>query len=230
MKTGLTQLMFAGAVFAATTATLADTVRIEAGPAHGTTGGGEFQATILNGAVSGLSGSFLTFCIEKNEPINIGAGGGNANVYDFTISDSAHNGGAGGPNPDPISFATAYLFTQFTNGTLSNYAYNGTTQERIESANAFQYALWQLEEESGITNAQADAWVAEALAAVANASIWGETLGDVRVMTLTKNGNSFQDMLTLIPLPPSAWMGLASLAGVGVLQVRRRLRAMTSYT
>ena len=226
MKTGLTQLMFAGAVFAAST-TLADTIRIEEGQFRGTAGGGEFKATVLDGSSTGLSGVFQTFCLEKNEPINTGSGSGTANVYDFTLSTVATNGGSGGPSPDPLSFASAYLYTMFRNGTLSNYAFNGTTAERIASADALQVALWSLEEEFSGTpsDPQAAAWVAEALAAVANASVWGQTLGDVRVMTLTQNGNNFQDMLTLIPLPPSAWMGLASLAGVGIMQARRRMRA-----
>ena len=234
MKTGTIQMMFAGAILAAATVATADTVRMTAGPFTAGSGG-EFTATILTGygGETDGNGNFQTFCLESNRPINVGPGqSGNANVYDFQLNTAAHSGGAGGPNPDPISANTAYLYTMFRSGTLSNYAFSGTAEERKASAEAFQIALWTLEQEYGQgqppVNAQATAWLAEAAAAVANAAIWGNTIRDVRVLTLTQNGQDFQDMLTIIPLPPSAWMGLASLAGVGVLQVRRRIRAMTT--
>lgn len=233
MKTRAT-LMFACATLAAATVATADTVRTTASPF--TAGnGGEFTAAILTGygGETDGNGDFQTFCLESNRPINLGPGqSGNANVYNFQLNTSAFSGGAGGPNPDPISANTAYLYTMFRSGTLSNYAFAGTAAERQASARAFQVAIWTLEEEYGQgqppVNAQAQAWLAEAAAAVANAAIWGNTIGDVRVLTLTQNGQDFQDMLTIIPLPPSAWMGLASLIGVGVLQVRRRMRAMTT--
>ncbi|MCC6661209.1 MAG: hypothetical protein IT437_10020 [Phycisphaerales bacterium] len=232
MKTGPVQATFMGAILGLAAGATADTVRMTSGPF--TAGaGGEFTATVESGygGETGPGGSFQTFCLERNAPINLGGGiSGNANLFDFTLSAAAHSGGVGGGSPDPISAGTAYLFTMFRNGTLSNYSFNGTAAERRADADSLQIALWTLEDEytgQPPANAQATAWLAEAAAAVANGSIWGDTIGDVRVLSLWQGGNDFQDMLTIIPLPPSVWMGLASLAGIGVLQIRRRARAMT---
>lgn len=186
--------------------------------------GGEFRIQTVsgfagaNGLASDLStDTFQSFCLEN------GTYGGFPDTYDYTMGTASAAGGAGGPSPDPISFATAYLYTQFRTGQLSNYSYGATG--RLDSAKALQIAIWTLEDEypGGVpANAQAAAWVTEALAAVSGGS-WGQTLGLVRVLVLTQAGNERQDVLTLIPLPAAAWMGIAGLAVLPVIRARRRV-------
>jgi hypothetical protein len=86
-----------------------------------------------NGGAFWVDGSFLTFCLETNEFFNW-----NTN-YNGTIDSSAYLGGSGGPNPDPISDQTAWLYNLF----LDNSAYQTTAWEI-----AFQTAIWSLEGET----------------------------------------------------------------------------------
>lgn len=62
---------------------------------------------------------FQSFCIERNENVS------NNTLYTFQIEAGSRNGGYFGGNPDTIGNATAWLYTQFRRGTLSQYAYNG---------------------------------------------------------------------------------------------------------
>jgi hypothetical protein len=221
----------------------ADSIRVEGGPWQ-SGAGGEFKVTTLSGnaGVTGLpsdplgAGTFQSFCLERDSIVNLGPGlSGVANVYNYVVGTAAFAGGygGGGPEGDPISAATAYLYTQFRMGQLSAYAYNGTDDERKASAKALQIAIWALEDEyfgTGLNaqpaNAQADAWILEANNAVAGA--WGNTIGNVRVLVLTQGENAAQDILTLIPLPPAAWTGVASLVGLGTLGAIRRHRLQRS--
>lgn len=200
-------------------------------------GGGEFKITALSG-FAGLNGlpsdplggdSFQSFCLERNRVLHLGPGSsGHANEYGFVMGTAAVAGGYGGGSPDPISAATAFLYTQFRMGTLSGYAFGGTNEERAASAESLQIAIWTLEDEYGGStipapaNAQAEQWVADALAAAAGS--WGQTLGLVRVLVLSQNGTDSQDVLTMIPLPPAVWGGLAALGGIVAFRRGRRWR------
>jgi len=107
------------------------------------------------------------------------------------------------------------------------------TYSANERASALQLAIWRLEDEiSNTTNwdnlGNADVRALAAIlynaataAAAANGS--GDFYG-VRVLRLyTLGGVNSQDQLTLIPLPPAAWAGLSTLAGVGFVgYIRRR--------
>jgi hypothetical protein len=213
----------------ATAGASADTVSVSFAPFQAATGG-EFQVVPITG-FAGLTGlgsdvsasTYQTFCLERDEFVS-------QTTYDFSIDNGAIGGGYGGQvgSLDPISAQTAYLFTQFRQGTLSNYNYGGTVAQRKTSATALQIAIWILEDEyTGAGgpvpfNVQANAWITEANNAVAGA--WGNTLGSVAVLNLSLGGVNNQSMLTLIPLPPAAWVGLSGLVGVvGVAAARRRL-------
>jgi hypothetical protein len=206
-----------------------DQIKVEDGAWRNTlNGGGEFKITTLSGfaGVNGLAsdepGTFQTFCLEIGSAINTGPGSsGTANVYDYTLGNAAVPGGPGAS--DPVGFETAYLYTQFRMGVLSDYAFNGTAEDRKASAAALQSALWYLEGEISLVSGQAADWVAQAQAAVAPGGSWGETLGLVRVLVLSQGGNDRQDVLTLVPLPAAAWVGLAGLAAIPVIRARRRV-------
>lgn len=226
-----------GLVQAAEAGTVA--VRTDTAKYSGANGAGEFGVTTFTGATSvsmagnvAISGNlFQTFCLEANENLNTNT------TYNWSaLSTSAMAGGYSGGNPDPLDSRTAYLYHQFISGTLTgyNYAQGGG---RVSSATSLQLAIWQIEGEiataalttSYNSNAQAQAWVAAAGAAVASGAWSG--LGNVAVINpVTSNGENAQSMLvettvvTPVPLPPAALLGLGLMAAVGGVGVFRRRR------
>lgn len=216
----LRALLSASALLALSGAASAATIRMDLSthPANGMRG--QYTATVLSGFagmtdVTGIGSSFDTFCLEKNEYFIPG------NNYEATIDIAARNGGvSGGVNgADPISPATAYLYTQFRAGNLGFSSFTNAS----DSA-ALQDAFWYLEGEISSVSGQALALVNQALAAG-----WTD-IGDVRVMNIigpngsSDNGNA-QSQLTMVPLPAAVWAGIAGFGGV-VLHSARRRRAL----
>jgi VPDSG-CTERM motif len=112
-----------------------------------TVGGGLDISHYVTGTTSNISNSpsFQTFCLEENEYIQQGY------TYNFgALSDSASLGGVVGPNPDPISIGTAWLYSQFATGALAGYTWSGSG--RNTSAGELQNAIWWLEGEGGVKN------------------------------------------------------------------------------
>jgi hypothetical protein len=194
--------------------------------------GGEYKVTKFTGqvlppmgpGVALTGGVFQTFCIERNEFVTMGK------TYEWEMSDAAVNGGVGGGNPDPLGAEAAYLYHEFWYGRLDGYVYDTLgVDERAESADQLQHALWYLENELAsldtTTHSQAWQWVQDAQTAVANGDWTG--IGNVRVLNLYTTDSSgvrtnHQDVLTVVPLPPAALMGLMLLTGIGLHQRRRR--------
>jgi hypothetical protein len=214
--------------------------------------GGEFNIrgfddTILpphsyveDGLTSSDSGDFKTFCLERNEFIDLGS------YYDYSIDTVARNGGLSGSisslGGDPISEATAKLYYAFWTGQL-DYDYTSNAG-RGEDGEALQHAIWRLEGElsgsagnsiwNSFNSAHDDR--AKDLYDYANSVSWSDLgqaswetggtadIGLVRVINLyASNGTAAQSQLVVVPLPPTAIMGLALLAGVGgVVGLRRR--------
>ena len=178
---------------------------------------GEFYVDVLGKGVVGTD--FISFCLEKNE--GIGAFGSPLKVG--AVSTAAVHGGLGGGDPDPISVQTAWIFTQFTLGTLSNYTH---TQAM---ANQLQQTIWYLENEVplGAVGVQGLAWIAQA-----NASGW-TNVHSVHVLNMLKKDGSgnytlaAQDQLALIPEPETYAMLLAGLGLMGFV-ARRRQRKLAS--
>src|SRR5687767_1781116 len=125
-RAGALRLLGACSTFLSVTAAAgAGTLKLK--DSHGSGPGGEFSVTSFTPpihAVSQLgtnvahvanSADFQTFCVEMDEFINFNV------TYHWKVSGAAEDGGVGGPSPDPISPKTAYLYTQFWKGTLSNY-------------------------------------------------------------------------------------------------------------
>ena len=221
-----------------------DKITLSATAWGGVNGGGEFLAS----ALTGNSPSFQTFCVEYSEYF----------YYDkpllvSKVNTGSKNGGAGGSvldpggDPDgagpytnkwdPISDKTAYLFTKFTNHTLTGYDWNGTTAEHKADSTALQLAIWYLEGEISSTvnssvynlytsNSRATGWVADAMQ---NATGWN---GQVRVLNLLRESTPgsgvfntvAQDQLYLAPIPePETYaMMLAGLGLIGFVAGRRR--------
>lgn len=200
--------------------------------------GGEFQAKIVSMPLVGLpvGKTWETFCLERNENVAVPAG-----TYYGVLNTAAVEGGSGGAvaggNPlfgwanqsnmgDPLDARTAYLFTQFANGTLAGYDYSANVTSHKASAAALQAAIWAIEQEAATSNAQALTWIGAANTAVANGSWKG--LGNVRVLNLysgydATKGNVTglrQDILVIVPAPAAAFLALLGLGFVGWLKRR----------
>ena len=186
------------------------------------------QGTIEDYTASGLTvdmtTSFQTFCVETNEFISpthyI-----EQTIVNWTSPNSyAVAGGVGGagPNGDPLDPRTAYLYTQFATGNLSNYDYDdefGITpgDDRDTDAQQLQYAIWKIEEEITATLAdKALAWFTEADNAVTTEAWTG--IGNVRVLNLVDNTDPTprQDMLYLVPVPGAVLLGILGLSVAGI--------------
>lgn len=210
----------------------------DTGSYTGLYGGGEFGVTSFTsgptlasmGSGVQVSGNvFQTFCLEVAEPMDFDT------TLNFSTSTAADDGGTSG-GTDPLSAQSAYLYTQFWNGTLSDYTYT-TGSGRTSDATSLQLALWYLEgevtgnsslEDAYDDNTQAQAWVSAANTAVGNGTWSG--LGGVLVLNVTDaNGRLMQDVLVVgtssnnvIPLPPAALLGFGLMTGVGGLGLLRR--------
>jgi hypothetical protein len=191
---------------------------------YGTTGGGEFIANVVGGAASD---SFMTFCLEKNEYFTPGT-----NLYVKDVTTSAVSGGISGGNPDPIGAQTAYLYTMFSNQTLSNYDFFDTGAARIADANSLQKAIWYFENEisNPTDDAQAVAWIDEAKTATFEGGSWfGKGIGNVQVLNLYKDAaytQFAQDQLYIAPIPePEIYAMMAAGLGLMGFVARRRKQA-----
>lgn len=217
----LAGLLFAQATFAQFV-TGDGTGRIRLDNSFGAGPGGEFTATVLNGG----SGTFQTFCLERNEYFSYGQ-----TLQVRSITSNAMAGGVGGAvgGSDPLDSRTAYLYTQFRAGTLSNYDYFDAAL-RPGDADALQNAIWFLENEIDSVSGQAATWVTQANNAVTD-GIWSG-LGNVQVLNLYRGTNfntHAQDQLYITPVPePETYMML--LAGLGLMGfvARRRQKALAA--
>ena len=124
-------LACANSSFAAMTVTLTQNTSAYSGA----NGGGEFKA------VTSANGTFQTFCIDVGHSFKSGK------TYDYTISQKIYAGSA-----NNISIGTAWLYSQFLDGTLTGYHYADGNQN-VNSATLLQSVLWGLEGEHYGTSA-----------------------------------------------------------------------------
>lgn len=185
--------------------------------------GGQFRITDPgNPAGYGFS-PFITFCVELTEQV------ANNGVYTVTgISDTTVAGGR------TLTNYAAWLYTQFTRGTLNAFDYASTS-----ASNALQYVFWQ---EMGYSNSDinnalpgspAASYAANVPAAWENQydsdilnNLWNGAagyLGSVRVMNLvTASGGRAQDQLVMVPEASTiAVWSVLSLLGAGVAYRKR---------
>lgn len=71
------------------------------------------------------SWSFITFCLQMTEYINFTSNFRVDGITNYAISDPSTRGG-GADGKDFLDPRTAWLYTQFTNGTLQGYNYTRT--------------------------------------------------------------------------------------------------------
>jgi len=182
--------------------------------------GGEFGAALDGNPTP----NFYTFCLEKNEAIQLGT------PYGYTSGNAAVGGGIGGGSPDPISEGTAWLFTRFGQGTLANYSFDISDAAarllRAAAAVRLQNAIWSLEDEQApdLGNIFVAAVVAQfGSFAGAQADYAGN---GVVVLNPALGVSGVQSVLTLVtPVPDNgASLGLLGF-GLAALGVVRRIRS-----
>ncbi len=197
--------------------------------------GGEFQATANTD--SGWSAynivpgsSFQTFCLETGENIMP------PYTADVVVNNTSAVWGGVGPTGDPISKATAWLFSQFASGSLSGYDYTVGSGRATDAGN-LQKAIWWLEQESsaysGIGDTEADAasadneWLDLAKAQLGYATYLAMRTDNangaygVRVMNLYDlNGDRAKDML-MVPEPTTILAGALLLLPFAASTIRR---------
>jgi hypothetical protein len=200
-----------------------DDIHVLNGP--GTTGGGEFTIVVDE------TTSFVSFCLQQTEYINFVNAFNVDSISSYAISDPVSRGGDA-EGKDYLSAQTAFLYTQFREGTLTGYDYAGPN--RWQSANNLQNAIWMFEQE--IPTILSNQFVMLANNAVSLGAWSG--LGNVRVMNLSLNGVESQDQLMLVPgrdiaeVPEPASLILfgsgVSLAAMARRRQRRRAARHTS--
>lgn len=200
---------------------------------HGSFAGGAFRAVQVAGYIGqgggpgGSANSFLTFCLERGENISL------PQVSYADIGNRALGGGPDGGNDpapgDPLSAVTAYLYWIFR--TSQSMGSNGfaSVVDSADETRSLQRAIWFSENE--FTGSETE-WQNDQRAqnyynwAVANNDGDFHGVAVLRVWSNFSGGmysGNRQDQLTLVPLPPAAWAGLGSLAGVMAIgYVRRR--------
>lgn len=160
----------------------------------------------------GVTGTFQTFCLEKNEYLS-----GYASTYNVVLNNAAVYGGIGGGSPDPLSLGAAYLYHEFQNGTLEGYDYGAG---RLVSANDLQNAIWALEDEGGSISAAYTTLLTNELGGtIADWKAANNGVYNVKVMNLyTSDGTAKQDLLVCVPAPSAILLSSIGLSIVGWLK------------
>ena len=180
----------------------------------------------------GSTGSFQSFCLERGEyiyePMRIWVSEASTGDLD-TYGSGSHAWYGGEPgNGDDLDPRTAYLYTQFAQGTLLGYDYNAGSG-REDSALQLQYAIWHIEGELTTNDTTALGWIQVAEDAIKD-ELWAG-IGNVRVLQMYKEvhipgvESSFtlkQDQLYLLTPEPGSLL-LGSI-GIGMVIARCRKR------
>ncbi len=185
----------------------AGTVKLDVTPLS-VSPGGAFKCTSLSGynGETDSFGTFLTFCMEKNESFTAGQ----------TMTAVINTQTVGASGNVPINTKTAYLYSNFRAGTLAGFSGSAADHGLLQDA------IWMLQGQMAAAAPGVNQFYD-----LAQTSNWTD-LGNVRVLNMfTYNNNGCQmrqDQLAIVPLPPAGWAGMATLAGLGIARRIRRAR------
>jgi hypothetical protein len=193
--------------------------------------GGPFQVNVTSGLGVLTQDPFSTFCIEYTETITL-ANNITYNAFLNTEAVAGSGGAVGGV--DPISKATAWLYSQYRAGTLDNTtAYTYSDAGNI----ALQQAIWWLEQETDAYTAapsgSESAWNNYLVAAAISAAGGGRALdangayGVYALNLYNQNGGKAQDMLAIVPEPGTIVAAALLLLpfGASTIRILRKNRA-----
>jgi hypothetical protein len=164
-----------------------------------------------------------TFCVEYWQPIIT------PKTYDDVLNDRAIPGGVVGPQGNPLSIGTAWLYHEFQKGTLKGYDYiPGVGREG--TAAELQHTIWWLEgyiNDPGFSNPYRQLVVKMFPDPMAD----NNGLYPVGILNLYEPGHlndpkyGWQDFLvcTPVPVPAALLLGLLGL-GLSGLGLRRMCR------
>jgi len=168
----------------------------------------------FNGGNGNDNNNFFSFCLETSEYITDGG------LYNTRVAGGALSGGNGNIGDVP-SDITKRIYKNFRLGG----SFGGTfgTLSSASETTAIQYAIWSEEGERTLGNTAEDALANQLIAWGSTAAATSIDISDVGVLQLFNlDGSRAQDQLALVPLPPAAWAGLSTLAGIAGLSVVRR--------
>ncbi len=212
--------------------------------------GGTGEAARFNTGTSQADASEVRgFCVDRNflnESVNtytlvsvqnapVLPNQGNAGGLYTAVGENRLNAIAKAGLAMGILDSRGFLEASFTTGNAANnLTINSVTTTRARWVEAFQKLAWEsLYEADGAGlawNLTGGAYTNAASSAAASTAIQTAASGflnsGILVRVLGVQGSSAdqgQDMLVLVPLPPAAWAGLSTMAGVfGLAYIRRR--------
>lgn len=179
--------------------------------------GGELTVS-SSPALSGYSrsaGTIQTFCIESGVKISVGG------TYNYSLTMADHTGNS-------LKAGTAWLFSQFSTGTWSQYDY-AQDPGNVTDAGNLQAAIWyfqgQTPDQAGFNASASNPYVIDAIGALGAGATSAATLADgVNVVSLfTASGAPAQDVLSLVTVPDGGTtVALLGFVLVGLEGLRRR--------
>lgn len=181
--------------------------------------GGSAAGKAAGQFVGNAGDKFVTFCIELDQTAS-------QNMLGYTIVNlaAAPNPATGSSNPNaPAAYgnAIAARINEVVAAAISlgwinaDLSLASATSAQLA---ATQAAIWDAIYGPGVVTAS-NAGVNSALTTLLGNVVAGERVKGLRAMVSSRS----QDMLYVVPLPPAAFAGLATLVGVaGVARLRRR--------